>query len=134
MFGVYKIHMWVYPKLFRKGVPWELAQAGDIENDEWKYEHGDSNIFAKDRKDFIFYLNVSWDPIDGNDPPHFATPAEGGWNFNKVFVAQKQSVMPKVKLPKVMNLENATEIVRVEMETDAVIYVVYDPSLPGLVF
>lgn len=42
--------------------------------------------------------------------------------------------MPKVKLPKVMNLENATEIVRVEMETDAVIYVVYDPSLPGLVF
>lgn len=42
--------------------------------------------------------------------------------------------MPSIKLPKIMNLENKTEIVRVEINTDAIYYVNYDPSLPGLVF
>lgn len=78
-YGFYKIHMETYPKIYRRSVIWELGQALDRSNDTWKYENG--QIFEEHRKNWVFYLNVSYIPRLTNDPPRFAAPEEGGFKF-----------------------------------------------------
>ena len=42
--------------------------------------------------------------------------------------------MQSVILPEIMNFENETETVTLVVETEALLYVYYEPTLPGLIF
>ena len=72
--------MWSYPKLWREGISYlKKHVATSLTDEDWKYERGIS--LTEYRQDWIFYLNVSHDPLASNEVPHFATTKEGGFEL-----------------------------------------------------
>lgn len=132
MFGFYKIHMYSWPKLWREGVEYLTTNVAEYPGDEkWKYERGIDIL--EFRKDWIFYLNVSYDPLLSNEVPHFATSKEGGFNIQNAFIASQDEVIETYKFPKIKNKENG-ETVNVVLTTAALIYVEYSISENALIF
>jgi hypothetical protein len=75
--------MWAYPKLYHAGTGYlkikDLKGTG-----AWRYENGAS--FENFRIDFVFYIDLSFEPLfDKNDPPHFASVEEGGFKLETEF-------------------------------------------------
>jgi hypothetical protein len=115
--------MWSYPKLWREGITYLKENVAISPTDEdWKYERGIS--LTEHRKDWIFYLNVSYDPLGINEVPHFATTKEGGFELKNAFIASEDEPIENYKFPKIKNKEKS-ETVNVVLTTEAILYVEY---------